>query len=68
MFKEALGLKVTSLGAAELARMREEKRQLLEELRAEQEDLNRAKLEKKGLEGDVVRLKMARDQHNRKLR
>lgn len=64
---EALGSKVTSLGAAELARMREEKRQLMTELRSEQEELERTRKERKDLEGDCVRLKMARDQHNKKL-
>ncbi|XP_005104228.2 centrosomal protein of 164 kDa [Aplysia californica] len=64
---DALGSRVTSLGAAELSRMREEKRQLLSELQEEQDQLERARQERKGLEGDVVRLKMARDQHNKKL-
>lgn len=58
---------MSSLGTAELERMREEKHQLAQELHDEQEQLFKAKQEKKGVEGDVVRLKMAREQHNKKL-
>ncbi|XP_059149183.1 centrosomal protein of 164 kDa-like isoform X2 [Physella acuta] len=64
---EALGAKVSSLGAAELERMREERRQLLQELREEQGKLDTTKQERKGLEGEVIKLKMSRDQQNKKL-
>ncbi|XP_055887947.1 centrosomal protein of 164 kDa-like isoform X2 [Biomphalaria glabrata] len=62
-----LGAKVTSLGEAELERMRGERRQLLEELNEEQEQLDKIKSERKTIEGEVIKLKMSRDQQNRKL-
>ncbi|CAL1547920.1 unnamed protein product, partial [Lymnaea stagnalis] len=64
---EALLSKVSSLGAAELERMREERRQLLQELSEEQGHLDKAKQERKTLEGDVIKLKMSREQQNKKL-
>ncbi|GFS13229.1 centrosomal protein of 164 kDa-like [Elysia marginata] len=64
---EALGSRVTSLGEAELERMRTERRQLAQEVAEEQSKLDKARQERKGLEGDVVRLKMAREQSNKKL-
>ncbi|KAK3782720.1 hypothetical protein RRG08_037719 [Elysia crispata] len=64
---EALGSRITSLGEAELERMRTERRQLAQEVAEEQSKLDKARQERKGLEGDVVRLKMAREQSNKKL-
>ena len=67
LFQEALGSRITSLGEAELERMRTERRQLAQEVAEEQSKLDKARQERKGLEGDVVRLKMAREQSNKKL-
>ena len=65
--QEALGSRASSLGEAELERMRTERRQLSQEVAEEQSKLDKAREERKGLEGDVVRLKMAREQSNKKL-
>ncbi|BFZ09805.1 hypothetical protein BsWGS_12846 [Bradybaena similaris] len=64
---EVLASKVTSLNVAELERMQQEKKQLLQELREEQSQLEKTRQERKGLEGEVLKLKMARDQHSKKL-
>ncbi|KAH9494994.1 hypothetical protein Btru_018355 [Bulinus truncatus] len=63
----AIGSRVTSLGEGELDRMREERRQLLQELNEEQEQLDKIKKERKNIEGEVIKLKMSRDQQNKKL-
>lgn len=55
------------LTTKELERLREERRQLKEELRAEQSLLDTVKAEKKGLEKEVFRLRTDKDQNSRKL-
>ncbi|GFN77895.1 centrosomal protein of 164 kda-like [Plakobranchus ocellatus] len=64
---EALASRATSLGEAEIERMRTERRQLSQEVAEEQTKLDNVRQERKGLEGDVIRLKMAREQSNKKL-
>lgn len=39
----------------------------MEELNEEQEQLDKIKSERKTIEGEVIKLKMSRDQQNRKL-
>lgn len=48
--------------------MREERRQLMEEIQAERKELDEAKVEKKGLEENVFKLKMEKEQHTKHFR
>lgn len=57
-----------SLGANELERMREERKQLQEEIKMERHVVETTKKEKQSLETDVLKLKTNRDQHSRKLK
>ncbi|KAK7471564.1 hypothetical protein BaRGS_00035792 [Batillaria attramentaria] len=58
----------SSLASHELERMREERKQLMMELQQERKELEEAKGEKKGLEENVFKLKMEREQHTRHLK
>ena len=57
-----------NLSALELERMKEERKQLHSEIRAEREELENIKVEKRKLEMDLLQLKMAIDQNTRKLK
>lgn len=48
--------------------MREERKQLREEIRALQDSLDALKAEKRQLEGDISKLKFSKEQLNRKLK
>lgn len=55
------------LSANEIERMKEERKQLNEELRAESEALEQVKSERRTLEGDILKMKLTRDTSFRKL-
>ncbi|XP_067676754.1 centrosomal protein of 164 kDa-like isoform X2 [Haliotis asinina] len=64
---DAFANRAQSLTSHELERMREERKQLLEEIRMARTDVEDFKKEKRTLEDDVLKLKMTRDQNTRKL-
>ncbi|XP_048258374.1 centrosomal protein of 164 kDa-like isoform X2 [Haliotis rufescens] len=64
---DAFGNRAQSLTSHELERMREERKQLQEEIRMARTDVEAFKKDKRILEGDVLKLKMTRDQNTRKL-
>lgn len=68
MIQDAFAGKTTNLGEKELQRMREERKQLREEIRALQDSLDALKAEKRQLEGDISKLKFSKEQLNRKLK
>ena len=55
------------LSANEIERMKEERKQLNEELRAESEALELVKSERRTLEGEILKMKLNRDTSFRKL-
>ncbi|XP_055954498.1 centrosomal protein of 164 kDa isoform X2 [Patella vulgata] len=59
--------RATPLSTNELARMREERKQLLEEIRTERKELEYVKSDKRNMESEVLELKIAKDQNSRKL-
>lgn len=67
-FQDAFGNRAQSLTSHELERMREERKQLQEEIRMARTDVEAFKKDKRILEGDVLKLKMTRDQNTRKLK
>lgn len=64
---EAFANRTVKLSANEIERMKEERKQLNEELRAESEALEQVKSERRTLEGDILKMKLTRDTSFRKL-
>ncbi|KAL5020243.1 hypothetical protein ScPMuIL_003135 [Solemya velum] len=64
---DAFVTRSVTLGSNEIERMKEERKQLLDEIRMERESLENVKRDKRELDGEVIKLKMIRDQNNRKL-
>ena len=56
------------LGTNELERMKEERKQLTDELKSENEALEKVKAERRNLEAEILQMKLNRDTSNRKLR
>ena len=68
MLQEAFANRAVQLGTNELERMKEERKQLTDELKSENEALEKVKAERRNLEAEILQMKLNRDTSNRKLR
>ena len=68
LLQEAFSNRAVQLSANELDRMKEERKQLNDELRAENEALEKVKADRRNLESELLQMKLNRDTSNRKLR
>ena len=66
--QEAFANRTAQLSTNELERMKEERRQISEELRTETEALEHVKAERRGLESDILKMKLDRDTSHKKLK
>ena len=66
-FQEAFANRTVKLSANEIERMKEERKQLNEELKAETEALELVKNERRSVEGEILKMKLNRDTSFRKL-
>ena len=66
--QEAFANRTVKLSAGELERMKSERKQLSEELRAETETLEQVKAERRGLEAELLKMKLTRDTTTHKLK
>ncbi|XP_052265230.1 trichohyalin-like isoform X2 [Dreissena polymorpha] len=66
--EEAFANRTVKLSAGELERMKSERKQLSEELRAETETLEQVKAERRSLESELLKMKLTRDTTTHKLK
>ncbi|XP_069115548.1 centrosomal protein of 164 kDa-like isoform X2 [Argopecten irradians] len=64
---EAFSSKNNQLSTRELERLKEERKQILEEINTENDTLEQLKSERRTIESDITKLKMTRENNNRKL-